>query len=293
MAYLAAHRSLRQANLYLIGELEDPSALWLTDYETDLLWPVWGKFKGGQPAVIKRGPVKCRFGLEVSTLDLTWSPPPASFTQSISTASPYQLAMLGFYDNWKVRVWRTLMPSPGDANTFGAYELFGGRIGDSEVTRGSIKWTVNSFLDVVNQKVPPNVIEATNTLAGYKAFTPPPGLSRIPQFNIVAPVTTTVLYLDCTFPTAHQLFPTNAFNRGFLVFNSGAGATLGGMFAPIGASAVVNVGGTNYNQVQLYTALPWPPTPGVDTCFISAAFPLNQPDGSYYGFRYVPEPEGA
>lgn len=289
-AWLAANRSLALANLYLIGELEDPAALWLTDYESPLTWSPWGTFN---PSVIKRGTVSSKVGLEVSALGLTWSPKPGSFTSTIGSASPYQLAPLGFYDNQKVRIWRCFLPSRGDANTFGACELFGGRIADTELSRGKIKWTVNSFLDVVNQKVPPNVIEITNTLAGYKGATPPPGLSRIPQFNVIAGSTPTNLILDCTFPTAHQIFAQNILSRGYLVFNGGAGATLPGVFSAIGTNQDILVSGIHYNQVILYTPLPWPPTPGVDTCFIAAPFPLNQADGSYFGFPYVPAPEQA
>jgi Uncharacterized conserved protein (DUF2163) len=289
-AWLAANRSLMLRNLYLIGELEDPAALWLTDHESPLEWSAWGTFL---PSNIKRGTVSSKIGLEVPKLTITWSPKLGSFTSSIGSASPYQLAQIGMYDNWKVRVWRCFMPTPGDANTFGACELFGGRIGATTIARGKIEWQVTSFLDVVNQKIPPNVIETTNTLASFKGANPPPGLSRIPQFNVISGSTSTVLLLDCTFPTAHQIFPSQSLNRGYLVFNGGAGATLAGVFRPIGANQNVLVGGVHYNQVQIYDALPWPPTPGVDTCFVSAAFPLNQADGDYFGFPYVPDPETA
>src|SRR5258707_6259105 len=43
-------------------------------------------------------------------------------------SSPYQLSQMGFWDNWPVRVWTAYMPTKGDANTYGASELFGGRV---------------------------------------------------------------------------------------------------------------------------------------------------------------------
>lgn len=288
VAYLAANRQLQLRDLYLVGELEDPAALWLTNHESPLVWSAWGTFL---PTKIKRGTVSSKFGLEVSSLDVTWTPNLTAFTSSLASASPYQLAQIGFYDNRKVLIWRCYMPSRGDANTLGASELFGGRIASTEIARGSIKWKVNSFLDVVNQKIPPNVIETTNTLASFQGAKPPPGISTIPQFNVVAGSTASVLILDCTAPSAHQIFPRNAFNRGYVCFNSPAGNTLGGAFGIIGANQSVLIGGVHYNQIQLYSALPWPPTPGVDTCFISAAFPLNQADGEYEGFPYVPQPQ--
>lgn len=291
LGYLRTRNQLWLADLVLVGELEDPLALWLTDWESPLRWTPKGTF---QPARLKRGTVSTKIGCEVSALDLEYSPRlPASFAASVAAASPYQLAQAGFYDNWKVRVWRTIMPTPGDADTIGAYELFGGRIGSTEIARGKIKWNITSFLDVVNQKIPPNVIENTSTLASFKGATPPPGLSRIPQFNVIDGSTNDVLILDCTFPSAHQIFPTNAFNRGYVVFNDTPGATLPRFFGIIGANKNVIIGGVHYNQVQIYNALPWPPTPGQDTCFISAAFPLNQADGDFYGFPYVPAPESA
>jgi Uncharacterized conserved protein (DUF2163) len=286
-AWLAGGNELRLANLYLIGELEDPNALWLTDWEAPLLWSAWGTF---QPAVISRGTVTSKIGLEVSSLDLTWSPKVVPFSQSVSTASPYQLAQIGYYDNRRVRIWTVYMPTPGDANTYGASELFGGRIADSTVERGAIKFVVNSFLDVVNQYVPTNVIELTNTLAAYTAATPPKGFSQIPQFNVITGDSPTQVVGDCTFPSQHHIFGTNDFQHGYLVFNSAPGATLGGMWAAVQQNIKITIRHVDYNQFILYTPLPWAPTPGLDTFYVSRAAPIDQQDGSYYGFPYVPDP---
>src|SRR5206468_2295813 len=108
MAYLTANNRIWAANLYLIGEADDPAAVWLTDWESPLLWSCWGTF---QSTVIKRGPVTSQIGLEVESLDLTWSPRNSAATASVATASPYQLARIGHYDNKRVRAWRCLMPS--------------------------------------------------------------------------------------------------------------------------------------------------------------------------------------
>jgi Uncharacterized conserved protein (DUF2163) len=292
--WLAAGNEFRLANLYLIGEPEDPMAVWLTDYEAPLLWPVWGTF---QPAVISRGTVTSKIGLEVASLDVTWTPKqPAAFTQSVSTASPYQLAQLGYYDNWRVRLWTVYMPMPGDANTYGCSELFGGRVADTTVERGAIKFTVNSFLDVVNQYVPTNVIELTNTLASYTAATPPKGFSHIPQFNVVQGDSPTEVIGDMTYPNLHSILNANVCQHGYLVFNSGPGATLGGVWASIQQNIKITLPGgynqpnSDYNQFILYTPLPWAPTPGVDTFYVSGQAPIDQSDGSYFGFPYVPNP---
>ena len=269
-------------------------AVWLTDYEAPLAWPAWGTFK---PAVIKRGSVTAKIGLEVASLEVTWSPPAVAFQQNVSVASPYQLAQLGYYDNWRVRIWTVYMPVPGDANTFGCSELFGGRVADSTIERGAIKFTVNSYLDVVNQYVPTNVIELTNTLAAYTAATPPKGFSQIPQFNVLQGDSPTEVIGDMTYPDVHSILNANVCQHGYLVFNSGPNATLGGVWASIQQNVKITLPGgynspnSDYNQFILYTPLPWTPTPGLDTFYVSGQAPIDQSDGDYYGFPYVPNPQ--
>jgi hypothetical protein len=293
-AWLSAGKNLTLANLYLIGEPENPFSLWLTDFETPLLWPAWGTF---YPAVIKRGTVTSKVGLEVQSLSLTWTPPNSAYTQTVSNANPYQLAKLGFYDNWLVRVWTVYMPTPGDASTFGASELFGGRIADSKIGRGSIAFTVNSFLDVVNQQVPTNVIELTNSAAAYTAATPPRGFTHIPQFNVIQGSSNTQVIGDQTYPNAHSILNTNVARQGFLAFNSGPGSTLGGCWSAISQNIGINTltpidGRETFNQFLLDSPLPWPPSSG-DTFYVSGAAPLDVTDGDYYGFPNVPDPSTA
>ncbi len=284
-AWLAANNQLWLRNLYLIGEPEDPRALWLTDHESPLLWSLWGTFR---PAVIKRGTVNSSIGLDVDKLDLTWSPLPASSSSRIDRAGPYKLAQLGIYDNWPVRVWTCYMPTPGDADTFGCSELFGGYIASSSVERGTVQLTVNSFLNVVNQAVPTNVIELTNTRAAYRAATPPPGFSQVPQFKVLEGSSTRTVIGDCTSPLAHQLFDTNVFQHGYLVFNRGG--TLDGVWSAILENYDAMVAGSHYNGFVLYSPLPWAPDPETDTFYVSAAFPINKEDGEYAGFPFVPSP---
>ena len=315
LAWLQANKELTLANVYLIGRPEDPLALWLTDWEAPLSWPCWTNEKknpGGfpfafDPAVIKRGTVTSKIGLEVQSLDLTWSPVNKLYTTSIATASPYQLASLGYYDNWEVRVWTVFMPTPGDANTFGCAELFGGRISDTTVVRGQIQWKVNSFLDVVNQYVPTNVIELLNTGAAYTGATPPSGYSRIPQFNVGAGSSTNAIIGIQTFPNAGETLHTNSVQGGFLVFNTiqpnpdvnppVLGSTLGGVWSAILQNATTQSGGSggghDEDQFILASPLPWPPVPGQDTFYVSAAAPINKSDGSYLGFPYLPSPQSS
>ena len=263
------------------------------------MWAPWGTFK---PTSIRRGKVSSDISLKVTALDLSWSPPLGTFLNSIATTSPYQLARIGYYDNKKVRVWRTVMPTPGDANTYGAYELFGGRVADTTVGRGEIKFSVNSFLDVINQKVPPNVIENSNTLAGFKGATPvlADGETNIPQFTVVAPSTQTNILADCTSPTPGKIYGNNKFQYGYMVFNPGS--TLAGQWSAIANNFNYNPGGggPHHSQFFVYAGFPWPPSPG-DTFYVSTKFPVDPTDSGAGGlgpgqvtwFPFVPSPETA
>lgn len=290
LAWLAANNELALANLILIGEPEDPNAIWLTDWESPLSWPIVGTF---QAAVISRSAVATSIGFKVGAVTLKWSPLLETFTSNTQTASPYQLARQGFYDNWRVWIWTAYMPTPGDANTYGASALFGGRIGNVTVQRGEIQFSVTSFLDVVNQQVPTNVIEVTNTLAAYTGATPPAGTSEIPQFNCIIGSTQTKLYLQETSPTADHIFADNVLRGGFVAFNAGGSQTLGGIYGVIYANTRVTISSVDYNEIVLYAPLPWAPTPGTDTAFISGSAPLDPADGQYQGFRRVPSPNSS
>ncbi len=284
--WLSQQKQLTLATLYLIGEPEDPSAVWLTDWDTSLVYSIYGTFNR---AVVTRGAVSSKVGFEVATLDVTWTPNNFNFTNDITSTSPYQQAILGKFDGATFRSWTAYMPTPGDADTFGCSELFGGRIGDCTVEQGAIKFTVNSFLDVVNQQTPGSVVETLNSIAGFKGATPPVGLTQVPTFAVVASTTQGVINAQCLTPTANQIFSVSAFQGGFLDFTSGS---LVGLFSAIEASNSVVVGGTTYNQFAVYTKFPWVPQIG-DQFYASATFPINQADGQYFGFPYVPDPSTA
>lgn len=280
LAYLSGNGRLFQATLYLIGEADDPNALWLTDWDTPLLWSWWGKF---YPAVITRGAVTSEIGLKVATLDVNWSSSSTFFSPDVRLTSPYQRALMGKFDGATFRAWTAYMPAAGDVNTFGASELFGGQIGDTLVHRNEIKFTVNSFLAVVNQQVPGAVVENLNTVAGMYGATPPSGLTVVPTFTVTSGSTQGVIHADCLAPTPGQIFSTNAFQGGFLQFLTGS---LSGT-----ASAIItnfSISGP-HNQFTLYGNFPWVPSVG-DMFYASSTYPINQADGSYFGFPYVPDP---
>jgi hypothetical protein len=289
LAALKQDKPLYLATLYLIGEPDDPDAVWITDWEAALNWKLWGTFL---PGVTKRGKVGTKVGLEVTTFDFTWSPANQVITNSMATASPYQRVLNRMFDNQPFRAWTVYMPTKGDANTYGCSEFFGGWIKSASLYRGQIQFKVNSFLDVVNQLVPANTIELYSTLAGYTGATPPTGVATIPQFAVIQSTETT-LVLDCTSPSAHHIFADNKLRDGYLVFNYGGGATLGGIWSPIASNETIVISSVNYNKVRLFSPLPFAATPGTDTCFVSAAAPMTPDDGAPDTFPYVPAPETA
>lgn len=294
LTFLRTNNQFRLADLYLIGESEDAGAVYATDWPGGLLWTPYGTFPN---SVISRGTVSMKIGLEVQALDVSWSPKLTAFGSTFSTMNPYQRAQAGFYRNQRFRVWRTIMPTAGDANTYGAYQLFGGRVANVAVKRGSIDFTVNSFLDACNAQVPPNVIESTNMLAGYAGATPVlvDAETQLPSFTVVAPTSATNILATCNSPTSNKIYGTNKLQYGYLLFK--AGSTLVGFFAQIASNGDFNAGGgVHYNQFIVYTPFNFAPTVG-DTFYVSTAFPLDATSalalGVYRGFLYVPAPETA
>ena len=293
-AYLAATDRPIIRDLIIIGPPENPNALYLTDHEAPVLYRPYGLF---QPAVLTRDRLKCQIGLSAQSIAFTWSPgaPAASSkTANTATASPYQLAAQHFYDNWPVLLLRCFMPTPGDAQTLGCAVWYGGRVHTCKVRRNGIVFNTKSYLDVLTQEVPSTVVEVTNTLASTGAVTLPPGDPSVPTFQCIRPSTETYIVADCLSPAADNIYSGNEFMGGYMVFLSGTGATLAGAWSAIGQNGAWTDGeGNKHSEFTIYSPLPWPPSPLVDTFYVSKTPPLNATDAGYYGFPYVPVPQGS
>ena len=117
------------------------------------------------------------------------------------------------------------------------------------------------------------------------------------HFSIIAGSTNNILIARATAPSLNKIYGTNVYKEGYLAFDSGSGETLGGTWSLIAANQSVTIGGYNYNQFTLYSALPWPPTPGVDTFYASYKPPVDLADtvttGPNRPFPFVPSPESA
>jgi hypothetical protein len=288
-SYLATNPNLTVRHLYLIGYPEDPNAIFLTDHEAPIEFLPWGVFNR---AIIKRGTVKAAAGLEIQKTTVSWTPGNLSAGVTIATANPVQLARIHYYDNWPVRIWKCFLPN----NSFlGACEWFGGRVGNCEPDRSGVVFNVKSFLNVVTQKVPANVIESTSTLAGYTAASRPVGDTSQPTFSVFDGSTTNIILADTLSPTANHIYDTDVFVAGYMVFLDGPGATLPGVWSAIGGNLEFTDGhANNHNQFNIYTPLPWAPTPGVDTFYVSTAAPINfGDDANFCGFPFVPQPSSA
>jgi hypothetical protein len=281
-------------DLIIIGPPEDPKSIYLTNHDRPLFYTPYGLFR---PAVVSRDRVNCKVGLDSQSLAINWTPgqPAASSqTSNTGTASPYQLAAQHFFDNWPVLILKCFLPTPGDANTLGATPWYGGRIHNAVNKRNRITFNTKDYLDVLNQKVPTAVVEVTNTLASSAPVTLPAGDPSVPIFSCIAPSSEDYIVADCLSPTADKIYSGNQFAGGYMVFLAGSGATLAGAWAPIGQNGEYTDGhGNHHSEFEIYGALPWPPTPGVDTFYVSATAPINLGDEGYYGFPYVPQPQSS
>ncbi len=287
-AYLQGTTSPLVRDLYVIGRPGEPNTLYLTNHEAPLLYTPYGQFN---PAVVSRDKVVAKVGLESSEMAITWAPGNQVATSSTATASPQQLAQLHFYDNWPVLILRCFMPTPGDANTLGCTVWWGGRVHTAQVKRNSLIFKCKDYLDTLTQKVPSAVVEVTNTLASSAAATLPASPAGLPVFTCESGSSENNILGACTSPSSGHIYATNEFAGGYMVFLSGG--PLAGCWSAIGQNQEYTSGITHYNQFQIYQTLPFPPTPGVDTFYVSMQAPADSTEGPNSGFPWVPTPQQA
>jgi hypothetical protein len=289
-SYLLGTPSPLVRDLYVIGRPGEPNTIYLTNHEAPLLYTPYGTFN---PAVVSRDKVTVKVGLDSSEMAITWAPGNQAATSNTGTASPQQLAQLHFYDNWPVLILRCFMPMPGDANTLGCTVWWGGRVHTAAVKRNSLVFNCKDYLDTLSQKVPSAVVEVTNTLASSAAATLPTSPAGLPVFEVVTGSSENNIIGACTSPSPGNIYGTNQFAGGYMVFLAGSGATLAGCWSAIGQNQEFSVGPDHYNAFQIYQQLPYPPTPGVDTFYVSMQAPTDITETPASGFPYVPTPQQA
>jgi hypothetical protein len=262
IAHLAQRRQIFCADLvqiktYFQGEQWSQNRL-LAIYDRPLKWSHVGTFV---PAKIKRGEIESKVGLETVTLELTW---PIDDTELLLGFSPtdgsvptlLQSFESGIWDNGRVYVYRTYMPTDGDADTFGACTLFAGRIAEASPERTGVSLKVNSLTELFDAQLPPNLIEPTNVQSEFSIGQPPAGLSSVPSFTVVAGSTPSTIVANCTGPNAGQIFADEVFDFGYLFFDTGGDCGL--MFRTVRRST----NGFGHNKFLLYEPLPWTPKAG-------------------------------
>ena len=292
LAYLAAHRTLLLADLYVINTAPTYAGNYLgkqfllTDYPAPLNWDYRGTFR---PAAISRSEMESKIGLEADTLEVTWAPlGPESVNANLLAVDASGNSLLsalegfgaGVFDDGVLEVWRCVMPAPGDCNTLGACLLFSGRIGDLEPDRLAVKITVMSRLEVLNIQVPTNLIEPTNILAQYSTGVNPAGGPS--SFAIFAGSSASKVFADAT-PT----MPADTYDAGYIVITGGK---LAGTYRGVRQQTIES----GHHAFYLVEPLPFAPTAG-DTLQAFIAVPpdlagAQAADLAVAAFPFVPNP---
>jgi len=225
VAYLKANRQLLCADLfqlqtYVQGEVWSQNVL-LTNFDRPLTWSQVGTFLPGR---ISRGTIDSKVGLDVSSLDLDWHL--RSSDGFYSPAGQQPVTMLqsfqrGLWDNGRLTIYRTVMPTLGDCNTYGAMTMFSGRVAETTMTRAGVKLKVNALTELFDLQVPTNTIEPTNVMSQYGVGQPPAGMTTAPTFRVSAAPSVNEIIGTCTAPTNGQGFAADTFDFGYIQFNSG------------------------------------------------------------------------
>jgi hypothetical protein len=256
VAYLKANRQLLCADLfqlqtYVQGEAWSQNSL-LAAFDHPLTWNRAGTFMPGR---IARGTIESRIGLDVSSLDLDWYLHPSDLFYSPAGQAPVtmlQSFQRGLWDNGRVTIYRTVMPTLGDCNTYGAMTMFSGRIAETTLTRTGVKLKINALTELFDLQVPTNTIEPTNVLSQYGVGQPPAGMNVAPTFQVTSTPGPTEIVAMCTAPNAGQVFAPDVFDFGYIQFSPGT--SLG----KLRRSVYFSNGDTFY----LYDPLPWLPQAG-------------------------------
>jgi hypothetical protein len=300
LAYLAANRSLKRADLYVISPGPNFAGCALNKSWLLTNWPsplTYTPLKTFSPANIKRDGVKSKIGLEADQLKLTWYPVGTEMQlQSGGISLSLLQAFQGdVFDGGMISIYRVEMPTPGDCNTLGACLLFQGNIGDVEAGRSSIEISVNSRVELVNAQVPSNTVESTNVGAQYSIGAFPAGQATPPAFAVAADTTLTVLQA-AVYGSPSGFSPQNGdYDFGYLAFHPPG--LLGGIYRDIRRSLF----SSGVAEFYLYEPLPFLPASGdLFTPLLpvprdyAGAVALNESSPQWKispGFPYVPSPE--
>lgn len=218
--------------------------------DAPVLWAPQGMFLPGR---VSRSEITSEIGLTAQTPQINWLLDGNDIMLGAMTV--LQSFRHGLWDNGIVSIWGLAMPTPGDGASFGACEIFTGRIADYSRTRTGVALNIHSPLELLDQDIPTNLIEASNPGAEYGIGQPPKGLSSVPTFSVQSGSTQAVVLGQCTGPTGGQLFAAETFDFGYIVGTSGNNQ---GIYRAVRRSAQA----FGYNQFYLYQPFPFAPQPG-------------------------------
>jgi uncharacterized phage protein (TIGR02218 family) len=134
--------------------------------DRDITWnsTVWSAGGTVGPYVIRQGKAaKCRWKTGVEVDSLTFDIIPGYSTVA---GLPFLVAInQGIFDGAEVTLYRAFMPSYGNMAE-GAVIIFVGRVAELEIGNSITQFTINSHLELLNQKLPRNLYQAgcINTL---------------------------------------------------------------------------------------------------------------------------------
>jgi Uncharacterized conserved protein (DUF2163) len=182
------------------------------------------------PANLKNDGFKSKIGLDVDSLQLSWTFRGDEPMVTDPDTGAIILTMLqgfqqGLWAGVWVKWWRVYMPTFGDCDSLGAVRMFRGRIGPVEVDRLTAKITVNSVTEMFNRQVPQQLIEANNR-SGQVGPGLPPDLDADPThwtyFECVTGHGGTMqkIVAQQTAPTADEVYAPGTFDLGYLLFQA-------------------------------------------------------------------------
>jgi uncharacterized phage protein (TIGR02218 family) len=225
--------------------------------------------------------VQLRAGLQVSTLQFTVYPG----TAQVLGFSFKRAVLVGLFDGAQVQLKRAVMPTYGDTGA-GVVTLFSGRVGQINADRaGGVQFTVNSFVELLDQNMPRNLFQSGCIWTLYDDGCTL-DQARFSQTGSVSSGST-ALVLNVSMPQA-----TGYFDQGKVQFTSGANKGL-----VIGVRKYVQGSPGALTLLQ-----PLPVTPGVGDSFLASAgcdkLQATCSDkfnnlSNYLGFPYIPIPETA
>jgi hypothetical protein len=179
-----------------------------------------------KPAVIKNDGFKSKIGLDVDSLQLSWTlrgdealiVDPVTGATILTVLQGFQYGLLeGHWVRWR----RVIMPSFGDCDSIGAASMFRGKIAEIELDRLTVKITVNSVTELFNRQVPQQLIEANNRSMQVGPGLPPdldPDQTHWVKMSCVTGLggSTTRIVAQQTAPTAGVVYAPGTFDMGYL-----------------------------------------------------------------------------